>query len=418
MSFTTYPDADERIEKFYYLLFLNQGVLLFPKEKDQAMKSHTLKPEKDQTTSLQGGKKQSHHPSSNTSVVDTRQESLQLKKLQHLAHNSPQQQQLAQLQKIVQRQEPHHTVLPIQRKEPPAQLQVQNQSSSWPVIQRAIPNSEYKGDDASEIEAYANKLDKAVQMAWGLIIKTPTLGKFKDLNGYTQLWVKKILTYASTGEDPGGLHTAFGYAVESLVSGPLLPAAGGELKVIQQGARGSTRPDLILQHKKRDVAWLDITASSSSGHIFTKTGGWEQSPSYAEITYPSIGPSDLLEMAKEAKTNPDAEIGAGMDVEEYMARKERAEKELAEKMARWKVKLTEVLAPVKKIGGPFVVDDGPPRRKKTVELLSHLFGTDIPERLAPHILAGAGMNASTYGFRMGYSANASTGRVFLVERNP
>ncbi|WP_431167545.1 DUF4157 domain-containing protein [Tenacibaculum halocynthiae] len=284
------------------------------------------------------------------------------------------------------------------------------------IVQREIAYGEYKGNQADNIESYVDELNIAVQNAWGLIIKTPTMGKFVDLNGYTQLWVSKIKSFGETGEDPGGLHTAFGYAIESLVSGPLLPSASAGIKVIQQGARGSTRPDLILQHNKLDIAWLDITASSSAGHIFSKTGGWAQSPSLAEITYPSIGTSDLIDMGKAAKENPDAEIGASVDVEEYLARKKRAEEELEVKKMLWKTRLQEDLSPVKKIGGPFVPDDGPPRRKKTLELMKNVFGEDIPEKLAPHILAASYMNPSTYGFRAGFPANASTGVVFLLDK--
>ncbi|MGG8497007.1 DUF4157 domain-containing protein [Tenacibaculum sp. TC6] len=287
------------------------------------------------------------------------------------------------------------------------------------IVQRVIVNSDYKGSEANDIEAYAEQLNTAVQQAWGLLIKTPAMGKFANLNGYTQLWVSKIKEFGATGKDPGGLHTAFGYAIESLVSGPLLPSPNAGIKVIQQGARGSTRPDLILQYNKLDIAWLDITASSSAGHIFTKTGGWEQSPSFAEITYPSIGTSDLLEMAKEAKENPEAEIGDTVNVEEYLLRKERAEKELEIKKMLWKEQLQQELTPVKKIGGPFVPDDGPPRRKKTLTLMQTIFGEAIPEKLAPHILAAVSMNSSTYGFRAGFPANASTGIAFLLDKpNP
>ncbi|RKQ49131.1 hypothetical protein BXY85_0119 [Roseivirga pacifica] len=284
------------------------------------------------------------------------------------------------------------------------------------VVQRDVPNSAYKGDYAEEIEAYVDKLNQAVLKAWGWIIKTPTLGSLAKLNGYTQLWVEKIKDYGETKIDPGGLHTAFGYAVESLVSGPLLPTIGDNMKVIQQGARGSTRPDLVIQHNNVDIAWLDITASSSAGHIFTKAGAWDQSPSCAEITYPSIGTSDLLDMANTANDNPEAEIGGDMDLEEYLARKERADQELEEKMAQWKEILTDLLKPVKKIGGPFVPDDGPPRRKKTIQLLENHIGDSIPEKTAPHILAAAGLNSSVYGFRTGFPANASTGVSYLLDK--
>lgn len=85
-----------------------------------------------------------------------------------------------------------------------------------------------------------------------------------------------------------------GYWIESYATKIALPAAGGNLDVLLQAKRGNSRPDVILQFKSTDIAWLDITSSASEGHIYDKNSiGWLETPYVTEVTYQPLKIEDL-----------------------------------------------------------------------------------------------------------------------------
>lgn len=289
-------------------------------------------------------------------------------------------------------------------------------SHQFPIIQREVENSKYVGEYAKGVEEYVGKLNAAVKKVWGMIILAPTLGEYAQLDGHTKLWVQKITTYGQTKKDPGGLHTAFGYAVESLVvCKAFLPSPPAGVTIAQQGTRGSTRPDLILLNNGNDVAWLDLTASSSAGHIFSKSGGWKQAVSYAEISYPSIGQTDLINMATSAVNSPNASFGSEISYADYVKQQEQANKDLKDKLDAWKAVLTDALKEVKQIR--LHTTDTSPRINGSVNVLTGIFGHSIDPKLANNIIAAVELNPKTYGFITGYSCNKSTGVAYLIDKS-
>ena len=94
---------------------------------------------------------------------------------------------------------------------------------------------------------------------------------------------------------PPFTHARFGYAIEEIVNQNLADEIEG-LTVDQQVTVGSTRPDVVVSIGRKQIAWLDITANNSTGHIFGKDGaGWRTRLFVAEILYKSLNLSEILE---------------------------------------------------------------------------------------------------------------------------
>ena len=319
-----------------------------------------------------------------------------------------------------------------------ANQQGQAPAGTPPTIQRAVPESRYETgndkqptEDGKATEEYANKLDDEVQKASAAIQNGPLLGSEWNIDGHTQLWIDKMTSFAQTNRDPGGLHTSFGYVVESLVSGPLKPAAPAGYQVITQGARGGTRPDFILRKGAKDIGWLDLTASKSKGHIFDKAGGWEQVPSIAEITYPSIEQAELQLMKGKISYNQDSQkyespklSFAGLDPTEIKKRIAEAKAALEIKKAGWKVSFQNWLKTVQKPKGDWPNKDEL-MRARTTSVLSKLLklsehsdlASDVmDEPVMASMLQALTLNPKTYGFLNPISV--STGLSYLQELDP
>lgn len=289
-----------------------------------------------------------------------------------------------------------------------------------PVIQRDIPYEEYDGDHAGAAESYAKALDKAVQKAWAAVQSTPLLGKLADYDGHTQLWAEKMADFAKTGSDPGGLHTSFGYVIESLATGPLKPDPPSGYHILLQGSRGGTRPDVILRHGFLDAAWLDITASNSQGHIFNKEGGWQQVSNFAEITYPSVDVSEMIKMKnKVAKTAGD-ELDLGVDPNKILQEKIAAQKALVEKRQKWQRIGNKWLAPVKKISQSKWPNADEMRATLAKQLLAKNLEIEdeLDNRTAASIINAMNLLPTTYGFRTGVSVSTGTGISILQDIDP
>lgn len=146
-------------------------------------------------------------------------------------------------------------------------------------------------------ERVVAKVDELVAQARELALDWSS---FKDSeSGYLKSWAETAEAYFSNPDEVKEfLHARFGYAVETLCCQGLNVKEEG-LTVNFQVASGMTRPDIVLtdpDSKEAEVAWIDITASDSTGHIKKKAGsGWATRPVVAEVTYPSLDPTELLQ---------------------------------------------------------------------------------------------------------------------------
>ncbi len=155
-----------------------------------------------------------------------------------------------------------------------------------------------------KVKEFSSLLDGFVDKAHNYVLANPKLGKFANLDGHTAKWVQKI----SPVNGPNDLSTYFGYAIESITT-VLLPNEFKGWKVNTQAARQGTRPDIVLMDQfNNDMAWLDITASNSRGHINGKAGGWsdpKKSPFAVEVSYPSQNNYDFSQIRKQAQVKKD-----------------------------------------------------------------------------------------------------------------
>ena len=141
----------------------------------------------------------------------------------------------------------------------------------------------------------ADRIDTGVKQARQQALNWPA---FTGMGGYLGLWSTTAQAYNADPDnaDMEFVHARFGYAIETLACEELGVMAEG-LKISLQVASGMTRPDIVLRlpDGKTDVAWLDITAERSKGHIKNKaSSGWSTKPYVAEILYPSLDPTEIL----------------------------------------------------------------------------------------------------------------------------
>ena len=110
-----------------------------------------------------------------------------------------------------------------------------------------------------------------------------------------KLWAETAdAFYQNPDVVPDFIHARFGYAIEDLVSTEL-PKEAENLKINLQVAAGHTRPDIVLCDDNIQVAWLDITAEESVGHIKNKDGaGWTSRPFVCEVLYDSLNLEEVL----------------------------------------------------------------------------------------------------------------------------
>lgn len=163
--------------------------------------------------------------------------------------------------------------------------------------------------DTQTVMEFTRILDQKVKLAYDYVISNPHLGKLKDLDGHTESWVES-LSDSKTRSNSNIMSTRFGYVIESIAC-MLLPKTHAGYDVILQARRKHTRPDVVLGNKKGDLAWLDITASGSVGHINGKAGSWqnEKDSRFAvEVTYDSFK-GEYQELADRAEQKRKASVG-------------------------------------------------------------------------------------------------------------
>lgn len=163
----------------------------------------------------------------------------------------------------------------------------------------------------NSLDQFVVKLDNIVNEKAEVVLNKPL--EIPETDGYIRRWKDVhgsfVAEYESSGNDldlalreTPFIYAAYGYAVESLsnvdidrgaLDGYVPPGA----RVVTQGTRGHTRPDIIVRARLGDIGWFDITASQSETHIQGKTGaGWNSRDYVAEVTYPSLDDARLLRL--------------------------------------------------------------------------------------------------------------------------
>ncbi|MBE2200209.1 MAG: hypothetical protein IAE79_16460 [Anaerolinea sp.] len=194
-----------------------------------------------------------------------------------------------------------------------------NRAIGQTIIQPKLENTSYNkplNGLQTAVENYAGALSTAVEDARSMIA-TKYFVHIPAIDGYMQSLCDNFDVHTNKFKDGAAMPRQAGYWIESYVTKVVAPAVGGGLNVILQAKRGNSRPDVILQFKGTDIAWLDITSTVSEGHIFDKdSSGWFGTPYVTEVTYDGLklnalntvtipdksskDISGLLERAKEA----------------------------------------------------------------------------------------------------------------------
>jgi hypothetical protein len=165
---------------------------------------------------------------------------------------------------------------------------------------RPSKESERKSTDVPV--RFAVALDGLVVAARNEVLARPDNLSNPRPSGYIDLWYRRFWDHvAEVQGSEAFLYTAFGYAVEVLVTqqvddGKLAATLPPGWRVAVQESRGHTRPDFVLYNPDgADVGWFDVTAEKSKGHIKkTKTGSqWSTKPYVAELLYDSLNIGDL-----------------------------------------------------------------------------------------------------------------------------
>lgn len=161
---------------------------------------------------------------------------------------------------------------------------------------KVVENVHVKNKHEGAAIYYEKALDNAVDKSFMHVVSAPRLGI--EVDGHTDKWQEDWDNHMNK-KQVDLFAASFGYAIESLATNIYLPAPPGGYSVALQGVRGNTRPDVILQQKGEDIAWLDITAENSQGHIWKKgPPDWKKANHASEIAYPSLDSGYLTMMEK------------------------------------------------------------------------------------------------------------------------
>ncbi|HBL58426.1 MAG TPA: hypothetical protein DDZ80_07880, partial [Cyanobacteria bacterium UBA8803] len=302
-------------------------------------------------------------------------------------------------------------------------------------IQRDIENETYNDINPTNITAaklFFQAYNEAVQKAYTYATTVPSLGVYENLNGYTQLWVKKWNEHLSGGR-PNLMAATFGYVIESLVSEPtseFCPKLSGGYSVDVQVTSGGTRPDLVLRLTKgtAHIAWLDLTASASADHIYLKDDWPSKVGNFAEVTYPSLDPA-ILAFMKQNKDNKGA-----ISEEEFKLKLAKAKEEYQVQKKQW-LKIGRQFLYSNLVNEVTARDKITKKTRKVPKELQRLnpaiprefirkqldkyFDTEEPiqEKMVPSILKAMGVNPTTWGYTTGYNVSEKAGEAWLID-NP
>ncbi|MGH4026200.1 MAG: hypothetical protein ACRDRV_16630 [Pseudonocardiaceae bacterium] len=294
------------------------------------------------------------------------------------------------------------------------------------VVQRAIENESFREDigveEKANVQAFFTAFDAAVDAAYKYVISVPSLGAWVKLNGYTKLWGEKWADFLGGGR-PKLMAAAFGYVIESLVSGDtdFRPGPPPGCTVFTQVTSGGTRPDLVLRLKKggHDLAWLDLTASGSVDHIYDKEGWGKKVGNFAEVTYPSLDPGALAFMVQN-KDNTGA-----LSQEDFEKRQKAAREAYEQHKSHWAAMGKEkysVKANKRAIAtlGRMNLEIKPGLKRGLIKAkLETGFGTKIDdEKMIPSILSAMRVSPRSWAFDTGYSESERAGEAWLLDNDP
>lgn len=173
------------------------------------------------------------------------------------------------------------------------------------------------------------------------------------------------------------------------------------------------------------VAWVDITASGSVGHIYAKENWAKKVNIFAEVTYPSLTVATRATMVMN-KSN----MGT-LSKEEFEKRLAEGKLLYQRRKARWKEIGQELQ--VRKLSKEVVEKTGVPKSSRDLGVeagkvprefiagkLQETFKTEeVPdEKMVPSILVALGVNESSWGYTTGYSASEGAGEAWLVDNEP
>jgi len=129
-------------------------------------------------------------------------------------------------------------------------------------------------DNKDAVLNYANTLSAEVETARDMVA-TKYFTHVPSSDGYMQNFADNFDASQNKFNNNAAVPMQAGYWIESYVTKIAKPVAGNGLEILTQAKRGNSRPDVILQSNKKDIAWLDITSTNSEGHIFDKNSqGW------------------------------------------------------------------------------------------------------------------------------------------------
>lgn len=166
------------------------------------------------------------------------------------------------------------------------------------VVQPKLENESVNKHDelaphATAVSSYVSLLNQAVEDARAKVA-TKYFVHVAPVDGYMQNFLNNFNSQTNEFNNGKAVPRQAGYWIESYATKIVAPSAGGGLDVLLQARRGNSRPDVILQYKGFDVAWLDITSGASEGHIYDKnSAGWYGTPYVSEVTYAPLKLLDL-----------------------------------------------------------------------------------------------------------------------------
>lgn len=287
------------------------------------------------------------------------------------------------------------------------------------VMQRAVENAKLDKTSAHAVavQKFFDSFNQKATDAFQYVLSVPSLGGLAGLNGYTRLWVR-LWTDFLQGRPSQLMKAAFGYVIETLVCNPLsgfMPIPPSGYNFLMQLPVGGTRPDVVLVHGTTQITWLDLTASGSADHIFSKEGWDKKIPMYAEITYPSVSPSDV-ELMRKNKGN------TGSITPEEFWKKVEAERIIYKRNKEYWVNLGKTQFSrtnyKEEIKHPSWWSEEQFRTfiKSKLELYFKI--VDIDLKMIPNILIAMKVDPGTWKYTTGYSQSEGAGEAWLTDHAP
>jgi len=271
-------------------------------------------------------------------------------------------------------------------------------------IQRAVPHERpaattpYPG-----VSSYVTACDAAVQKAYNYVLHVPTLGPYKDWDGYLAQWAETWDEHTKGNPHPM-MAAHFGYAVESMATLVYLPPPPAGLVTELQAPRPGTRPDVVLKEGSTDHLWLDLTAQASASHIWDKAGWRTAQHHVAEVTYPSMDPTHF---------NPTPNYSDDVDPLDMQHRKFWAGEIHKIRQQTWLALGKQFQAP-KQRRDPVLKDTELPQMI-LAKLQAH-FDTAFDLQTAASVLTVMGVNPATH--RIIAPVSRARGTAFLLQNDP